>query len=697
MFIPPQPTDVPWWAVEGQGQGDQPPRGSLFVFHSTFLSVMQQDVDLDMTKEQDSHTVLGLRQKLLEMCVQHPSLCALVTPQTLERNDFKGLQGALLMRKWHTGCDNTGAASSGDCLVLYREGYEWFGDWNIDEYIFALSQDSGEQASSTDIADLRINQPLRASSKNLLLTWLNRLGDAKRLKIWLASFRKYNTAADVVLCIPLVMSEKEEAALVTLARSLKFSVHRYDNTLRAIKDRHGIWFQFLAANTVVFDRVITSDAFDIYFQRDPFAHCEFPREECGFSVGEEDGRFRYFDDNPVNERLCLGDAKTEALMPYFMVNNGFLFGTYTGILAILELLSSRLLGDHCLDQCVLNDVVRSGEFERVYPSCRVHVHGPDNTCVKVLGIAYNIFHDSPQEWAHSSLPFLVVGQKGNDSSVVAAVHMYDDHADHLEVATGLHLEQRGLSCEMDDSVINTVKTRREKPLVAVHFSHGGGGFVWELAKLNGEKTFKWMGSHRGDLPREQPLIRGCIEREQETRHCGVTFTQVERGFEDGEFCPDVFDYVLFLRDPMKRMNSHLSKYPPAAPIIRFLREHRGHSLQLPFDSEWNHMLSGEGVMNFDNILTRWLTADSYWLHAPIGSINETAFNIAVGNLQRFRLVIPISMSSNETLLQAIGWQPFSNISVHHHADHVLSLFELTELKVLNTWDIRLWSLINTGL
>ena len=249
---------------------------------------------------------------------------------------------------------------------------------------------------------------------------------------------------------------------------------------------------------------------------------------------------------------------------------------------------------------------------------------------------------------------------------------------------------------------------RPRPLLHVHLSHGGGAFTASVARQNGERMFGGgFATCKGDLPREHTIVRTCLERALEVQRFGITFQQMERGFETGEFCPTVYDYVLFLRDPMKRMNSHLSKWlkrPERMDPLLLLLQRTGAPLDTGPMSEWHKMLHvpgekslrrGHGVMNFDNLLTRWLTGDSRWLHAPIGTVNETAFRIAADNLARFKVAVPLT--EMESAAHIIDWEYAEKDkykhNVHHHTKGKLTSVQMETLQRLNKWDYKLWECV----
>jgi len=259
-------------------------------------------------------------------------------------------------------------------------------------------------------------------------------------------------------------------------------------------------------------------------------------------------------------------------------------------------------------------------------------------------------------------------------------------------------------CEGDEHL--PMQYRRRRHIVHVHLSHGGGGFVEQIARFNHERMFKYMGSCMGDLPREDTIVRSCHQRLEEAR--GYSFSQMERGFETGELCFDTFDYILFLRNPLDRMNSHISKYSNGSTVISLLEEMTSlKTLNTTLETEWSHMnfppgypkssAMGEGMSNFDNLLTRWLTGDSRWLHAPIGSINRTAYVIARQNLERFMFTIALDAKPllfKEAIRRALGWELPETMNIHHHGDQNLTRDELEVLKSWNVWDMKIWEMVS---
>jgi len=237
---------------------------------------------------------------------------------------------------------------------------------------------------------------------------------------------------------------------------------------------------------------------------------------------------------------------------------------------------------------------------------------------------------------------------------------------------------------------------RTKPIIGLHISHGGGDFVCQLAAFNCESVMSSMCTCRADLPREMTIVRDCAARRQEMDAVGATFALIERGMESGEFCPDVFDYVLLWRDPVARMDSHASKYASQLSIAGLRATlQRGDVMAA---GEFVHMLFNpetgepEGLVNFDNAAVRFLAANSTVLHAPIGTIDESMFRQAQANLRRFVRVLPLEELASQpgALLQApLHWHPMSVSHTHHHSDHLFTAADRTWFGAFNHWEVAL--------
>ena len=270
--------------------------------------------------------------------------------------------------------------------------------------------------------------------QDLLMTWVNKVS-AAYITPFLQSFREHNNDALVVIFVPSKISEAEMQILRRLQSiGLQFSIVRRGDEA-CCQQRFDVARKFLRESTKVWNRVIMSDAADVFFQRDPFDTCNFGHKECTIGVSEEDSRYMYRHDPARLERQCFGDDFVDSVLSeHPFVNSGFLWGTRAGF---LELYNGLLpLWDNCTendDQSKLNGLIRSGQFESFRPDCDVIIEtDASKRCVQTLGIPYHIYKNVPREFSHSQREYLILGVRGDDASTVAAVHMWDDHPAHAK-------------------------------------------------------------------------------------------------------------------------------------------------------------------------------------------------------------------------------------------------------------------------
>ena len=117
---------------------------------------------------------------------------------------------------------------------------------------------------------------------------------------------------------------------------------------------------------------------------------------------------------------------------------------------------------------------------------------------------------------------------------------------------------------------------------------------------------------------------------------------------------------------------------------------------------------------FDNLVVPWVVSASWphartsCTHAPLGSINETHYQLAKRNLARFALAsaledVTASTYRRPPLYWHISRDVWTNSSSQeagtrfgHHAEHMLNKEQLAWLAERNAWDIRLWESLRRG-
>lgn len=203
----------------------------------------------------------------------------------------------------------------------------------------------------------------------------------------------------------------------------------------------------------------------------------------------------------------------------------------------------------------------------------------------------------------------------------------------------------------------------------VHIGHSGGTFICQLAKLNGERV---TGSNC-DLNGELPWVmknKNCEDELIEATSIKETFLAMERGFLDGEFCPKVFNYMTFLRNPLSVLNSYLFTFGHVDDAIEMLRNGSRvksfGSYYTGFQPEVNTTYydgkGGYGIIRLDNIYVRFFSGSTARFLAPLNTITMDDYLSALDHLNQLQLVLTdVRCSSfpercNELLDYKLHWK-----------------------------------------
>ncbi len=316
-----------------------------------------------------------------------------------------------------------------ECIAVNCRGWSW----------------NDESGSWPTLPPSKSERPL-----DVLMTYVDKLPAASYILPLLRSFRMHNQAASVIIFVPMNLPDADVRLIRSMqSPALQFSIVQRDlgpASLPSIKygpglynERHVVYRNFLKEPTVMFDRVILADAGDVFFQRDPFEVCDFGTEQCAVMMAAEDSRYLYKHGKAKAERMCFGDAFVDdVLREHTLLNAGYIWGTRLGVLTLLDDWVGAIEKKKCMDQVHLIGLMRSGEFVSKHPECNVRIETDANRkCVQIMGVPYHVFNEDPKNYSHSQEPYLILGHPGNDSSVVAAVHMWDDNIQHTAHVRGV--------------------------------------------------------------------------------------------------------------------------------------------------------------------------------------------------------------------------------------------------------------------
>lgn len=267
-------------------------------------------------------------------------------------------------------------------------------------------------------------------------------------------------------------------------------------------------------------------------------------------------------------------------------------------------------------------------------------------------------------------------------------------------------------------VKHTMQKPVHKPVVHLHFHKAAGMQMCHAAALNEENTGKqkqlgWDDACNwafdtyddtmfGPTPDAQPT---CAERWEAIMSAHVTWMQIERVFRDGDYCPEKFQYVTLLRNPINLMESHMNSFPARkyGAIWGFVEPLKMYKIMRAClllstescDRSEVHYWKNPYV-HFDNYMVRVLGGPEI-MKLPPKSVNATHAGRAFQMLGKFDLVFRVEdlakMVLHEKLRRAFGWHNFSLMRVIGNSKPHTAKFtdvDLAQLKVLNKHDFMLW-------
>ena len=226
---------------------------------------------------------------------------------------------------------------------------------------------------------------------------------------------------------------------------------------------------------------------------------------------------------------------------------------------------------------------------------------------------------------------------------------------------------------------------------ALHVHKSGGTTLCKMARKNGESTrmtnncnFPGDGPHTlGIVPSSASL--SCQERYDRSIKEGITFSTFERfvAVHVGELdCPHLFVYMLVVRDPIERAESHVAV-------------HGGKTART--DPLYRHVPLLDSDYARDNYLTRTLIGErGFSGEVPLGELTESHLEVAKGAIDKFEVVIRLSEFTLDAvqLRDVLGWEDVRPIRANGRREskprQEMAAFNSTGLREKNAIDLQLY-------
>jgi len=269
------------------------------------------------------------------------------------------------------------------------------------------------------------------------------------------------------------------------------------------------------------------------------------------------------------------------------------------------------------------------------------------------------------------------------------------------------------------TILSLQQKPKRKPVVWIHIHKSGGSTVCEAARQNGEHTANFSNCNflsddylvqgwnlqlvnnmmetaalggigdAGLLNRVSSAFKPltCEERMQKVRAQSVTWMQIEREFNKGDFC-DGFLYGISLRDPAMLAQSLVNYNGIGAGYKKCLEQPAEHCAEKSKGPVWIY---------FDNFMVRVLGGHDVMMLPP-GSINATHEKMALDILAKFHVVVRTEDFNKNAALElfreTFGWSAPDALRKHKNSEVNVVTFseeELTIYKELNQHDYAIYN------
>jgi hypothetical protein len=194
----------------------------------------------------------------------------------------------------------------------------------------------------------------------------------------------------------------------------------------------------------------------------------------------------------------------------------------------------------------------------------------------------------------------------------------------------------------------------------IHISHGGGTYICKQAQYHNEIVYKMKNCNLpGDGAGSSFSIMNCSVRadvlKNARRERKITFGASEHGFKDGEFCPHLYKYILYLRHPLKTLqsfiSSHVNNTNNIDDIITIMKE----PLLLESMNSTNELRTIP-YYRYDNHVVRYLSNSTHTYYNKINTITNIEYNHAIQILNQFYFI-------------------FTDYNFIHHSKEITQMFK----------------------
>jgi hypothetical protein len=209
------------------------------------------------------------------------------------------------------------------------------------------------------------SQPVGSSSSDIVLLYASTA--SRKLMLTVKSLRSSGSRCRIILFVPESIHIDRLNRVLLQMYSVEIVRHSKTDPRSKVPHmyRYECELRWLEAQTVPVSRVLHTDAFDVFFQGDPFtSHISSTK----LTLIVEPHCIRSCGWNLAWVKRCYGDSGMSALGHRFIVCSGSIGGPASEYLKLLKLMTTRPEWQTCwgesLDQPILNYLLWNGDIDR---------------------------------------------------------------------------------------------------------------------------------------------------------------------------------------------------------------------------------------------------------------------------------------------------------------------------------------------